>query len=156
MGAGSSSATAWVNDVRMFCPTSVLPVKKVIVPSVAICSHASRLAGRDWPLGRPLFSPVSACALARPNAGPNQNVTTGITVQLDGGGSTDADNDPLTYSWSIIGRPTNSNALITTPNIAQPTFVPDLAGTYIVQLIVNDGFVNSQPVTVTITAVNTD
>src|ERR1017187_3108717 len=53
MGADSSSATACVNDVRMFFPTSVLPVKKVIVPSGAICSHASRLVGRGWPPAPP-------------------------------------------------------------------------------------------------------
>ena len=67
--------------------------------------------------------------------------------------SSDADNDPLTYSWSLT-RPTGSNALITTPNIVKPTFVPDIPGTYVAQLIVNDGFTNSSPVTVTITAVS--
>ena len=87
------------------------------------------------------------------NAGSNQSVTVGTTVQLDGSSSTDADNDPLTYSWSLT-KPPGSNALITTPNIAKPTFVPDIAGTYVAQLIVNDGFTNSSPVTVTITAVS--
>ena len=38
-------------------------------------------------------------------------------------------------------------------NTVFPTFVPDLPGTYIAQLIVNDGFASSTPVTVTITAV---
>jgi hypothetical protein len=88
------------------------------------------------------------------NAGLKQNVTAGTTVQLDGTGSSDADNDPLTYSWSITTRPNGSSAIIPASSIAQPTFVPDLAGTYIVQLIVSDGFVNSQPTTVTITAVS--
>ena len=33
------------------------------------------------------------------NAGPNQNVAVNATVALDGGGSSDADSDPLSYSW---------------------------------------------------------
>ncbi len=36
------------------------------------------------------------------------------------------------------------------PDIVNPTFTPDVPGTYVAQLIVNDGVVNSQPSTVTI------
>jgi hypothetical protein len=86
------------------------------------------------------------------NAGPNQNVTVGASVILDGSGSSDADHDPLTFMWSFTSRPTSSNATLSGANTKAPTFTPDLAGTYVVQLIVNDGFVNSPPVTVTITA----
>ena len=45
-GARSSSATAWVKEVRMFCPTSVLPVKTVTVPSSPMWIQALISAGR--------------------------------------------------------------------------------------------------------------
>ena len=86
------------------------------------------------------------------NAGANQNVAVGSTVLLSGNGSSDADNDPLTYAWSFISRPTGSSAALFGANTVATNFVADVAGTYVVQLIVNDGFTNSNPVTVTITA----
>ena len=86
------------------------------------------------------------------NAGANQNVAVGSTVLLSGNGSSDADNDPLTYAWSFISRPTGSAATLFGANTVATNFVADVAGTYVVQLIVNDGFTNSNPVTVTITA----
>ncbi len=89
------------------------------------------------------------------NAGSNQNGTVGTTVQLNGSGSTDADNDPLTYSWSILHAPAGSIITqVNNPTGVSPTFTPDLAGQYVVQLIVNDGIGNSAPSTTTITVVS--
>jgi hypothetical protein len=84
------------------------------------------------------------------NAGPPQIVTVGATVQLDGSGSTDSDGNPLTYQWSLISVPQNSTAKLSNPAIVNPTFVADLPGQYVAQLIVNDGFSNSAPATVMI------
>ncbi|MBY0504305.1 MAG: PKD domain-containing protein [Bryobacteraceae bacterium] len=86
------------------------------------------------------------------NAGAAQNVNLGSVVTLNGTASSDADNDPLTYSWSLTSVPANSTAVLTGPTSARPTFVADRLGTYVAQLIVNDGFYNSAPVTVTIQA----
>jgi hypothetical protein len=86
------------------------------------------------------------------NAGPAQNVTVGATVTLDGSGSSDADHDPITYSWSFTSRPPNSTATLTGATTVSPAFVADLMGTYVVQLIVSDPYSSSSPVTVTITA----
>uniref|UniRef100_Q01TD0 Ig family protein n=1 Tax=Solibacter usitatus (strain Ellin6076) TaxID=234267 RepID=Q01TD0_SOLUE len=89
------------------------------------------------------------------NAGSNQNGTVGTQVQLSGSGSTDADNDPLTYSWSILHAPTGSAITqLNNPTAVSPAFTPDLAGQYVVQLIVNDGIGNSLPATATITVVS--
>jgi hypothetical protein len=86
------------------------------------------------------------------NAGTNLNVQAGATVTLDGSGSSDADNDTLTYSWSFTSRPAGSTAVLTGPTTKLPQFVCDLPGTYVVQLIVNDGFASSNPSTVTVTS----
>ena len=86
------------------------------------------------------------------NAGPNQSVSVGDTVTLDGSGSTDVDGDPLTYAWSFFSVPAGSTATLSDPTAVMPTFVADEAGTYTVQLIVNDGSEDSAPDTVTITA----
>lgn len=88
------------------------------------------------------------------NAGPNQNVRVGATVTLDGSGSSDADGDPLNYSWSFLTRPNGSAAKLSAADKVSPTFVADLPGTYVVQLIANDGVANSNPTTVMITAVS--
>jgi len=79
------------------------------------------------------------------NAGPNQSIQVAQTVQLDGTGSTDVDGNPLTYSWTILTKPSGSAATLTNPTSPQPTFNADLVGTYVAQLIVNDGTVNSLP-----------
>ncbi len=89
------------------------------------------------------------------NPGASQNVPVLATVVLNGSGSSDSDNKPLTYSWSFMKIPTGSAAKLAMANTATPTFVADVAGMYVVQLIVNDGFLNSAPMTVTITATTT-
>jgi hypothetical protein len=85
------------------------------------------------------------------NAGPNQTVTTGTTVTLNGSGSNDADGNPLTYLWSFVSIPAGSSASLTGPTTVKPTFLADKTGQYVAQLIVNDGVVSSTPSRVTIT-----
>jgi hypothetical protein len=86
------------------------------------------------------------------NAGANQNATVNGTVNLSGLASQSFSGYGLSYTWSFNTRPTSSNATITNPNSPQPTFVPDLPGLYIVQLIVNDTIQNSAPSTTQISA----
>ena len=85
------------------------------------------------------------------NAGPAQSVSVGALVQLSGSLSTDVDGNPLTYLWSLTAKPAGSVATLSSTTPVMPTFTVDLAGTYVAQLIVNDGTVNSLPATVTIT-----
>ena len=84
------------------------------------------------------------------NAGPDQSVQVGATVSLSGSSSTDADGNPLTYDWSFISMPAGSSAMLSNPTAATPSFVANNAGSYVVQLVVNDGTVNSTPDSVTI------
>jgi len=88
------------------------------------------------------------------DAGADQSVYAGDTVSLDGSGSTDTNGDLLTYSWSFASRPAGSMAEFTNPTSVQTSFVVDEPGEYIVSLVVNDGFVDSDAVYVTITAIS--
>ena len=88
-------------------------------------------------------------------AGPNQSVHVGDVVSLDGSGSSDLDGDLLTYSWSVVSKPPTSGTVLSGPASQHPSLTVDRAGVYVIQLIVNDGKVNSEPDTVTVTTFNT-
>jgi hypothetical protein len=81
-----------------------------------------------------------AVAQAIPSSAP-----VGSTVLLKGTDSSDPDDDPLTWAWSIVFRPDGSLASIVSPSAAQTSFVPDVAGSYTIQLLVNDGKLDSAP-----------
>ena len=74
------------------------------------------------------------------DAGPDQAVEVGTTVQLDGSSSTDADGDALTYQWSA---PTG--IVLKSTAVARPTFTASAVGGYRFTLVVNDGAVDSVP-----------
>lgn len=89
------------------------------------------------------------------DAGPDQTVLTGDTVTLDGTGSSDQDGNQLTYSWSISQKPAGSAAVLTGSSSATPSFVADMEGQYLIELVVSDGKLSSVADTVTVTATNT-
>lgn len=84
------------------------------------------------------------------DAGPDQDVFLMETVQLDGSSSSDPDWNTLTYQWSLVSVPEGSNASLSDSAAVNPTFVADLPGTYVLQLVVRDDWVESAPDTVTI------
>lgn len=89
------------------------------------------------------------------DAGPDQSARVNDTVTLDGSGSSDVNGDPLTFSWSLLSVPAGSSAVLSDPTAISPTFQIDEAGTYVAQLIVNDGLVDSIADTVTVSTDNT-
>jgi hypothetical protein len=86
------------------------------------------------------------------NAGTNQNVTAATLTTLDGTASTDADLDGLSYTWSLISKPSSSNAALSSTTSPKPTFTPDVAGTYVASLVVSDGKDRSPTAVVTVIA----
>ncbi len=108
-----------------------------------------------------LFSVADTVTISTDNsppvadAGADQSAFVTDTVFLDGTGSSDVDGDPLTYAWSFSSVPAGSAATLSSLTVEMPTFVIDLPGTYVVQLIVNDGTVSSAPDTVSISTDNT-
>jgi hypothetical protein len=84
-------------------------------------------------------------------AGIDQSAAVGENVFLDGSGSFDPDDDPISFTWSIISKPEESLAELDDAAIINPCFTTDKVGDYVAQLIVNDGELDSDPDTVVIT-----
>lgn len=66
----------------------------------------------------------------------------GVTVYLDGAGSTDLEDDaagtPLSYAWVFSADPNGDAATMLDPSSPTPSFTPSDSGTYIVDLTVTD------------------
>ncbi|HXZ78753.1 MAG TPA: PKD domain-containing protein, partial [Terriglobales bacterium] len=106
------------------------------------------------------------------NAGLNQHVASGSTVQLDASGShfvavsgengsatasvstssaSGSSGDPLKYAWSFTSLPSGSQAALSNPNAGNPTFQADQGdATYALQLTVTDDNSKSSTSTVLI------
>ena len=84
-------------------------------------------------------------------SGPSQ-VVTGSVVTLDATGSTDANQDPLSFNWTWSSKPSTSAATLSSATAGQPTFTADVSGTYVLTLTVSDGTLLANPAVVTIIA----
>jgi hypothetical protein len=90
------------------------------------------------------------------NAGADQSdVVVGSPIQLDGSASSDPEGTPLTFNWIITQAPGGSTAALVNPTTATPTFTPDVAGSYTIQLEVSDGEATATD-TVTITTASAE
>ncbi|MCG8429368.1 MAG: PKD domain-containing protein, partial [Chromatiales bacterium] len=86
------------------------------------------------------------------DAGADQSVMVGDAVTLDASGSSDVNGDAMSYQWSLVSAPAGSNAALSAMDAMTTSFVADVQGKYVAQLIVNDGMLDSDPDTVTVTA----
>ena len=83
------------------------------------------------------------------DAGPNQTVSAGSLVTLNGSSSYDPNNDPITYKWTAP-----SGITLSSSTVSMPTFIaPQVSQTtqYTFSLVVNDGTANSTSKQVVIT-----
>lgn len=87
------------------------------------------------------------------DAGPDQDVNIGQTVFLDGTGSSDSEGGSFEYDWEIISSPDGSNIVLSNVASAQPSFIPDVAGAYNIELTIFtvDGLEDSDIVTINAT-----
>lgn len=119
----------------------------VFLASVAIATMVACGGG-----GGGIETPLAANIAPIASAGQAQEVHVGALVTLDGSASADGNNDPLTYRWILSASPNGSSAVLDSSTSVRPTFTPDVEGSYVATLIVNDGRVDgaSQRVTVTV------
>lgn len=99
----------------------------------------------QWIISNPNKAPIA-------NAGANQTVNENTLVTLDGSGSTDPNNNALTYLWTAPPGITLSSGTIAKPTFTAPEVTADQ--TYTFDLTVNNGKVNSTVSHVTITVKN--
>lgn len=121
--AGNFTLTAELAGYQLYTDTVDIPELDIIVLNIAL-------------------TPVTIAPNAL--AGEDRNVSVGAPVILDGSASFDPDHgpQPLSYRWSFVSVPpasTLTNAALTGANTATPTFTPDVAGDYVLQLEVSDG-----------------
>ena len=137
---------ATLSDPASATPTFVPDVEGTYTGELTVSTEISGSSAPDVVL-------ITATSNNAPvaNAGADQSTTAGSLVQLDGSGSSDADDDPLEYRWTLLA-PAGSTATLPDSTAPAPTFVADIAGTYIAELTVTDGIEASAPDTVVITA----
>lgn len=82
-------------------------------------------------------------------AGADQAVEVGQVVSLDGTGSSDPESSAITFDWKTSAAPVPTD--LRGADTATPTFVPVVAGVYVLTLAVSDGTFVSNPDEVTVT-----
>ena len=147
LSAIPEGSTATLSDVAAVMPTFAMDVPGTYVAQLIVNDGILDSAPDTLVISSQNSRPVA-------NAGPPQVVFVEDLVILDGSGSTDVDGDPLSFSWAFTSKPVGSSATLSEPASVAPAFTADLPGTYVAQLIVNDGIVNSAPDTLVITTAN--
>ena len=98
--------------------------------------------------------PTTASEQVVAKSGNNQKASVGTEVILDGHESYDTLGNSLSYSWSLIQKPTTSTIQLSASDSVFPTFIPDVEGTYVAQLIVSANNITSTASTTTISVGN--
>ncbi|MBI3778299.1 MAG: hypothetical protein HY274_05225, partial [Gammaproteobacteria bacterium] len=140
-----SAPTQTLSDVTAVSPT--------FVPN-ATGSQVFRLVVNDGLLDSAPSDVTVTVAVANRapvvSVGADRLTTTNVLVTLSGS-ATDADNDPVTYSWSRTGG-TGPQVTLNSTTVPTPTFTPTAGGTYAFTLTALDGHGGSGNASVTITA----
>lgn len=154
---GSPLSYTWALTTRPSGSVAALTSSNAINPGFVADrpgTYVVQLIVSDGALSSAPDTIIVSTSNSRPvaDAGSPQSVDTGATVQLNGNASRDADGDTLTYHWSLTTTPAGSNAVLNSASAATPSFLADMPGSYVAQLIVSDASLSSTPATVLVTA----
>jgi hypothetical protein len=95
---------------------------------------------------------ITATGAVVASAGPSRRVPIGQVVALDGSASSVPGTLTPQYAWSFRSLPPASAAVINNPHVASPTFTADVAGAFVVDLVVSNGVGALATASATITA----
>ncbi|MGA2009157.1 MAG: PIG-L family deacetylase [Solirubrobacteraceae bacterium] len=121
----------------------------LVCQTAAQCQPTSTWAwlSAEYTVGHEAGGPGVTYPAPTADAGPDQTVPVGATVQLDGSGSSDPDASP-SYQWTEIAGPA---VTLSSSTALRPTFTaPAGPATVTFALVVTDGQLSSQPATVTV------
>ena len=141
-----AGSTAALSDATAVQPKFTLDLPGIYVVQLIVNDGAVNSTPDTVASARSTASRSQTPAPTKPSGGAN--------AQLNGASSSDADRNPLLSRWAIIARPAGSSATLSSPTAVNPTFIADRAGNYVVQLIVNDGTLDSSADTVAISTIN--
>jgi Calx-beta domain-containing protein len=147
-------------NVAIFGPTSDVPelvnekfstMINATGPIVVERSFYASPDGRTFSAGTNATATKFRAPLPIAKIGPDQvNVPVGATVTL---GVDSLAAVPPTHQWTLLSKPAGSAAALSNPAALRPTFVADVAGEYVAQLVVSlaGTTIRSAPETVLIT-----
>lgn len=115
------------------CPTPTAPPEAVIAAAGASAGSGDGGATGDC---TPLATSIEG--------------QVGHAPAVGGGCSTDPQGMRLSYAWALVSQPTGSTASLHDASSIDPTFVPDVPGTYHLQLVVSNGLLASPPAEIAI------
>ncbi len=141
-----------VTDAEFSDETAVSPTFTTTVDGTYVLTL--RVFDEDNAIDTDQVAIIVSAANAKPvaDAGLDQNVMTGTVLTLDGSGSDDANGDTLSYDWTFVSRPAGSAASLVGDASVSASFTPDVDGAYVLELVVNDGTVDSDGDRITVTA----
>ena len=130
---------------------AVRSILKVICPVVSVTQRgaffallfAAVLAAGCSSGSDPAPAPSNTAPVVA-KAGPIIGVRVGEAPVLDGSKSFTAYAAPLSYEWSFSHKPDNSDATLHGATSVNPSFVADVKGVYMVQLVVRANGVSSK------------
>jgi len=131
-------STAALDDATSVCTSFIADVQGTYVAQLVVRDPYSESLPDYVTVSFENIPPVA-------NAGSSQSIQLGDTALLDGSGSFDLNGDPLAYTWSLTSAPPGSVSPIVNPDSVYPFITPDTIGTYTIQLVVNDGIIDSDP-----------
>jgi hypothetical protein len=140
---GSTISYAWTliqkpsgSRAALINPGTVRPVLTPDQPGTYVAELVVTDAlGLVGPPARVGFSTYDALA-RRPSAGPAQTIAIGASARVDADGTYLPTGSPVAASWSLIAAPAGSSAKLGVANDARRTLVPDVAGDYVVQMLI--------------------
>jgi chitinase len=92
---------------------------------------------------------VNPTPVADPGGDRDAYVGDAVTLAAN---AVDEDGEPITYAWTLVSRPEASAAALSATGTATTTLVPDVAGWYLVSLVVSDPSGVGETATLTVRA----